>query len=224
MSIPEREGVYLLCSCDAFGSRIYKVGRSDNLRQRLGSYPPNWCLLDCLPCEDSAGVEKQLIGAFRSNYKVYDRHEYFGIDADFHEIKFFFNKLLYENRKKRPVVQPKGKERKVPDRTKEAPVDMPTRGTLQELRNDRLEVFGGTADRGEVEEDVRKFNALVDVIVTIAKKPEEEQRKTLKEALAKTVSRNRAKKLLETLMTEGLGGITPQMKISKREIDQAYKR
>jgi hypothetical protein len=46
----------------------------------------------------------------------------------------------------------------------------------------------------------------------------------IKEALAKTVSRNRAKKLLETLMAEGFGGITPQMKISKREIDQAYKK
>jgi hypothetical protein len=115
MSIPEREGVYLLCSSDSFGSRIYKVGRSDNLRQRLSSYSPNWCLLDCFPCEHSPEMERILIKGFKTNYKTYDRNEYLEIEADFYEIKHFFNNLMYETRvaeKKKPTKKERTVEEK----------------------------------------------------------------------------------------------------------------
>jgi hypothetical protein len=151
MSIPEREGVYLLCSSDSFGSRIYKVGRSDNLRQRLGSYPPNWCLLDCLPCENSAGMEKVLIKGFRTTYKTYDRNEYFEIDADFYEIKHYFNNLMYETRiseKKKPEAGPAGGGL----------------AKLLEIRADQLEVFHCDT-KTVVEEMVEEFNKQIEVIL-----------------------------------------------------------
>lgn len=94
MSIAECEGVYMLTSQDVLGKKIYKIGRSDNLRQRLGSYSPNWCLLDCLPCKDSIKVEKMLIEKFKTKMKKYGGNEYFECDLDCMEVKKFFNDTL----------------------------------------------------------------------------------------------------------------------------------
>jgi len=230
MSIADREGVYLLCSCDAFGNRIYKVGRSDNLRQRLGSYPPNWCLLDCLPCENSASMEKILIKGFRSNFKTYDRHEYFEIDADFNEIKFFFNKLLFESRapEKKPEIS---KEEKKPERTREekkvvkpSPANIPPSKTaLEDLRGDQLETFNGVMSRKDIEESVRDFNKLIDCIVSGKTKSREDQKKDIVTHLDNIVSKKRSKDLAEKILKEGIAGVTIQMKIVKREIDALFK-
>jgi hypothetical protein len=251
MSIAEKEGVYLLCSCDAFGNRIYKVGRSDNLRQRLGSYPPNWCLLDCLPCSDSATMEKILIKGFRANFKTYDRHEYFEIDADFNEIKFFFNKLLFETRmpknkpektreekpektreekpeKTREEKPEKTREEK-PDKKKErklmfaGPAASSSAPALEELRGNQLETFNGVMSRKDIEESVRDFNNLIDCIVAGKSKPKEVQQREIVTQLNNLVSKKRSKDIAEKILKEGTAGVSVQLKISKREIDALFK-
>lgn len=230
MSIADREGVYLLCSCDAFGNRIYKVGRSDNLRQRLGSYPPNWCLLDCLPCENSASMEKILIKGFRSNFKTYDRHEYFEIDADFNEIKFFFNKLLFETRTPEKKNE-KPKEEKKPERTREEkkiekplPVNTTSSKTsLEDLRENQLETYNGVMSRKDIEESAKDFNNLIDCIIACKSKPKEDQKKEIVTQLDNIVSKKRSKDLADKILKEGITGITVQMKINKREIDALFK-
>lgn len=230
MSIPEREGVYLLCSSDSFESRIYKVGRSDNLRQRLGSYPPNWSLLDCLPCENSAGMEKVLIKGFKTTYKTYDRNEYFEIDADFYEIKQYFNNLIYETRiseKKKPTKKERTMEEKpvVEKEKKKKPEAGPAGrelAKLLEIRADQLEVFHCETKK-DVEERVVEFNKLIDVILNVISKPREEQKKALKDQLNNIVSKKRSGEIAETILNEGLGGVTTQMKIDKRELAAKLK-
>ena len=251
MSIAEKEGVYLLCSCDAFGNRIYKVGRSDNLRQRLGSYPPNWCLLDCLPCSDSATMEKILIKGFRANFKTYDRHEYFEIDADFNEIKFFFNKLLFETRmpkskpeKTREEKPEKTREEK-PEKTREKPektreekpekkkerklmfvgpaTPSSSAPALEGLRGEQLETFNGVMSRKDIEESARDFNNLIDCIVAGKSKPKEDQQRDIVTQLNNLVSKKRSKEIAEKILKEGTAGVSAQMKISKRDIDALFK-
>jgi hypothetical protein len=231
MSVPEREGVYLLCSSDAFGNRIYKVGRSDNLRQRLGSYPPNWCLLDCLPCEKSAEMERVLIRGFRTTYKTYDRNEYFEIDADFYEIKHFFNNLMYETRisernkpakKERTVEEKPVAEREKKGKPEGGPVGRET-AKLLEIRADQLEVFQCDT-RKDVEERAEEFNKLIDVIMGVNSKPREEQKRALRDQLDNLVAKKRSKEIAETILSEGLGGVTLQMKIDKRELAARLKR
>jgi hypothetical protein len=231
MSIAEKEGVYLLCSCDAFGNRIYKVGRSDNLRQRLGSYPPNWCLLDCLPCSDSATMEKNLIKGFRANFKTYDRNEYFEIDADFNEIKFFFNKLLFETRL--PKTKPEKTREEKPEKTREEKPGKkkerkitfagPATSALEELRRDQLETYNGVISRKDIEDSVKDFNNLIECILAGKTNSREEQKREITNRLNNLVSKKRSKDIAERILKEGITGVTAQMKISKREIDALFK-
>lgn len=251
MSIVEKEGVYLLCSCDAFGKRIYKVGRSDNLRQRLGSYPPNWCLLDCLPCENSPSMERKIIKGFKTNFKIYDRHEYFEIDADFHEIKFFFNKTIYEEKpgmsrtcepplivdekpkKKMEIVLPtppkaeppkdEANKRRIVFKQKASPLgNLPP--TLTELRDDQLETHGGVMTKDDLIELMKDFNKLIDIIVGCKTESIETQRKKIKDQLDSLISKKRSKEVAETIVKEGLTTVTLDHKISMKEVEAQFKK
>lgn len=91
MSIPRKEGVYLLKSYDCEYT-IYKVGRSHNLSSRLAQYPPNFNILITIMVDNSFEVEKKLLGAFRSKYESYGGNEYFLSKLhDFHAIELFNN-------------------------------------------------------------------------------------------------------------------------------------
>jgi len=224
MSIPEHEGVYLLCSCDAFEKRIYKVGRSDNLRQRLASYPPNWCLLDCLPCDDSSGMERVLIRGFRTNFKTYDRNEYFEIDADFYEIKHFFNNLMFETRAKTlRTPEPKKEKLVVPEPKKEKEKQRADfMFTLSELRADQLEIFKCESKK-DVEDRVREFNKLIDVILRVKDESKNDQVTALVTQLNNLVSKKRSRDIANALLKEGLGGVTAKLKIEKKEYEAKCK-
>jgi calcineurin-like phosphoesterase family protein len=175
-------------------------------------------------------MEKILIKGFRSNFKTYDRHEYFEIDADFNEIKFFFNKLLFESRapEKKPEIS---KEEKKPERTREekkvvkpSPANIPPSKTaLEDLRGDQLETFNGVMSRKDIEESVRDFNKLIDCIVSGKTKSREDQKKDIVTHLDNIVSKKRSKDLAEKILKEGIAGVTIQMKIVKREIDALFK-
>lgn len=230
MSIADKEGVYLLCSSDAFGKRIYKVGRSDNLRQRLCSYPPNWCLLDCLPCEHSPDMERKIIKCFKSNFKIYDRHEYFEIDAEFHEIKFFFNKMIYEERTQTPKpVAPKPVAPKPVAPKPRPPTQVPVplapkyHQLLNEIRAEQLDTFNFVMTRKDIEDNAKSFNRLVDVILENKTKGQDEQKKLIAKALEDVISKKRAKQVAEDIMKEGVDKVTDKTKITNKEIEKLFK-
>jgi hypothetical protein len=175
-------------------------------------------------------MEKVLIKGFRTTYKTYDRNEYFEIDADFYEIKHFFNNLMYETRmleKKKPTKKERTMEEKpvVEKEKKKKPEAGPAgRGLakLLEIRADQLEVFHCDTKK-DVEERVEEFNKLIDVILKVISKPREEQKKALKDQLNNIVSKKRSGEIAETILNEGLGGVTAQMKIDKRELAAKLK-
>lgn len=226
MSIADKEGVYLLCSSDAFGKRIYKVGRSDNLRQRLCSYPPNWCLLDCLPCDHSPDMERKIIKCFKNNFKIYDRHEYFEIDADFHEIKFFFNKMIYEEKAAPKPANNQAPKPVAPKPVAPAPVPVPMarkHQLLNEIRAEQLDTFNFVMTRKDIEDNVKTFNKLIDVILTTKGKGQDEQKKLIAKALEDIVAKKRAKQVAEDIMKEGLDQVTDKIKITAKEVEKIFK-
>lgn len=226
MALVEREGVYLLCSCDAFGKRIYKVGRSDNLRQRLKDYPPNWCLIDCLPCEKSCEMEKKLIKGFKQNFKLYDRHEYFEIEAGFTDVKMIFNKILCgekipeECAPRTNAAEPEKKKKKEKE---PAANPKPKTKTIDELREEQLQTFDGVMKRSDIEDSMKDFNKLIDVIISVIGKPKDEQKKLIVKHLEGLVAKKRSKDFFEDLFKDGLEHINVNMKITKKEVDKLFK-
>jgi hypothetical protein len=196
-------------------------------------------------------MEKILIKGFRANFKTYDRHEYFEIDADFNEIKFFFNKLLFETRmpkskpeKTREEKPEKTREEK-PEKTREKPektreekpekkkerklmfvgpaTPSSSAPALEGLRGEQLETFNGVMSRKDIEESARDFNNLIDCIVAGKSKPKEDQQRDIVTQLNNLVSKKRSKEIAEKILKEGTAGVSAQMKISKRDIDALFK-
>lgn len=175
-------------------------------------------------------MERILIKGFRTTYKTYDKKEYFEIEADFYEIKHFFNNLMYETRveeKKKPAKKEKTIEEKpvvVKEKKKKPEAGPAERGLakLLEIRADQLEIFHCDTKK-DVEDRVEEFNKLIDVILKVSSKSREEQKKALRDQLDNLVAKKRSKEIAETILNEGLGGVTIQMKIDKRELAAKLK-
>jgi hypothetical protein len=189
-------------------------------------------------------MEKILIKGFRANFKTYDRHEYFEIDADFNEIKFFFNKLLFEirapknkpekTREEKPEKTREEKPEKIreekPEKKKEkkitfvGPANPSSASTaLEELRRDQLETYNGVMSRKDIEDSVKDFNNLIECILAGKTNPREDQKREITTQLNNLVSKKRSKDIAEKILKEGTTGVSAQMKISKREIDALFK-
>ena len=199
-------------------------------------------------------MERVLIRGFRTNFKTYDRNEYFEIDADFYEIKHFFNNLMFETRaktlrtpepkkeklvvpepKKEKLVVPEPKKEKlvVPEPKKEKlVVPEPKKEkekqradfmfTLSELRADQLEIFKCESKK-DVEDRVREFNKLIDVILRVKDESKNDQVTALVTQLDNLVSKKRSRDIANALLKEGLGGVTAKLKIEKKEYEAKCK-
>ena len=228
MSIVESEGVYLLSSQDVLGKKIYKVGRSDNLKQRLGSYPPNWCLLDCLPCKNSIGVERELIEKFKLKFKIYSRNEYFECGMDCREVKRIFNNILseYYSGKKRggeEMDKPKNKSQEKNIETKCEKGEKDKMKTLLKIRADQLNTCEGLMRKRDLELFARDFNAMIDSVISSKDKPTTDRIKVISDSLVGIVSKKTVKEVAGTILKEGAENVTDKIKITKNDIEHALK-
>ena len=96
MAAPSCEGVYLIHSSNPRGKPIFKLGRSDDIKQRMRAYGPTWEILCCFPHDDSRDLEKFLIQRFEQELKIYANNEYFETTYSASSImKFFVDSIRF---------------------------------------------------------------------------------------------------------------------------------
>lgn len=207
MSIPTNPGVYLLCSADTFGKRVYKVGRSDNLRQRLGGYPPNFTILGLFPCENPGKLEEKLIQSFRSKFKIYARQEYFESPEELSVITKTFNDVISGE----SVVRKR--------KTEKSPLD--------DLREYVLETHGGVITKEDVYKCSSAFNKMINRII---KKDfegivsRETIREETEEYLKEIIPLKDVQKYITRLAKTDLSLVTKEYNISRAEVAKLYKK
>jgi len=246
MSIPTKSGVYLLCSADSFGKRVYKVGRSENLRQRLASYPPNFIVLGVFPCEDCEKLEAEIIKSFRATFKVYARNEYFEIDADYNSVSSVFCGVISKagssstsikisapakSVKSRTVDVPPSEEEDKKKRTEERKLtfkkdsESSVPQVVQELRSYILENFDGVITKKDMEEDVKAFNGL---IIYIMQRIDLDDKSTLLKGLEpylkEIVPNKEVKKYVSKFSGFDLRLINKTHQIKPSEVEKLYKK
>lgn len=96
MAAPHCEGVYLVHSSNPRGKTIFKLGRSDDIKQRMRAYGPTWEILCCFPHDESRELEKFLIQRFEKELKIYANNEYFETTFSASSIlKFFVDSIRF---------------------------------------------------------------------------------------------------------------------------------
>ena len=237
MSIPTKPGVYLLCSADSFGQRVYKVGRSENLKQRLASYPPNFIVLGIFPCEECEKMETEIIKSFRTSFKVYARNEYFEINAEYNKVSGVFYEVISkasssssspkkpelpkkEIKKTKPVIEEIKKSE--PPKKKEPKGGL---SVIDELRSYILETHDGAITRKEMEESAKAFNGLITYImqrVDIDDKPS--LMKGAETYLKEIVPNKEVKKYIGRVSGFDLRLINKTHQIKPSEVEKLYKK
>lgn len=78
-----KEFIYLVQPREFIDSRVYKIGKTINPKQRLTSYPKGSKIILIVPCEDCSMEEKKLIEIFKEKFIHKDifGHEYFEGDG-----------------------------------------------------------------------------------------------------------------------------------------------
>lgn len=112
MSIPNKEGVYLLRSYSANGT-LYKIGRTTDLKTRLSKYSPNYTIITFALSDNSEEVETKLKFAFNNRYKLYGGKEYFVGGINEYYVVNLFNKVVHS------IDKPQDKDEQIVQLTEE---------------------------------------------------------------------------------------------------------
>lgn len=94
MSIPNKEGVYLLRSYSTNGT-LYKIGRTSDLKKRFVQYSPNYSIVTFLPVDNSEEMEARLKNAFNNRYQLFGGKEYFVGGIPEYYIVDLFNRVVH---------------------------------------------------------------------------------------------------------------------------------
>lgn len=106
MSIPNKEGVYLLRSYSAEGT-LYKIGRTTDLKGCLSKYSPNYILITFALTDNSEEVKTRLLFAFNNRYKLYGGKEYFVGGVNEFYVVNLFNRIVHS------INQPQDKDQEI---------------------------------------------------------------------------------------------------------------